>query len=174
MEYLTLTPAVGGFIAYGVLIEAEEGQGYRLDYTVICDSENRVHKVHMTVDGGASLQLLSDGRGQWTDGAGAPLPALTGCIDIDISATPFTNMLPIRYFRWQVGQSETFQMVYVRVPSLALSVENQRYTCLQQYPDGALFRFENLDGGFTADLPVDRDGLVLDYPGLFTRLWPKQ
>jgi hypothetical protein len=29
-----------------------------------------------------------------------------------------------------------------------------------------------LDGGFTADLPVDADGLVLDYPGLFKRVLP--
>jgi uncharacterized protein len=30
----------------------------------------------------------------------------------------------------------------------------------------------SLDGGFTADLQVDADGLVLDYPGLFRRAWP--
>jgi uncharacterized protein len=30
----------------------------------------------------------------------------------------------------------------------------------------------SLDGGFTADLPVDLDGLILDYPGLFRRVFP--
>jgi hypothetical protein len=30
----------------------------------------------------------------------------------------------------------------------------------------------SLDGGFTADLPVDSDGLVLDYPELFKRAFP--
>jgi hypothetical protein len=29
-----------------------------------------------------------------------------------------------------------------------------------------------LDGGFTADLLVDADGLVVDYPGLFKRILP--
>jgi hypothetical protein len=37
---------------------------------------------------------------------------------------------------------------------------------------GSLYRFLNLDGGFTADLQVDPDGLVLDYPGLFRRVHP--
>jgi hypothetical protein len=44
---------------------------------------------------------------------------------------------------------------------------DQRYTAL----DGAKhYRFESLDDGFTAELPVDEDGFVLDYPGLFRRL----
>jgi hypothetical protein len=30
-----------------------------------------------------------------------------------------------------------------------------------------LYRFLSLDGSFTADLPVDADGLVVDYPELF-------
>ena len=34
-----------------------------------------------------------------------------------------------------------------------------------------LYLFENLDGsGFSAELPVDEDGLVLDYPDLFRRV----
>ena len=33
------------------------------------------------------------------------------------------------------------------------------------------YLFENLDGsGFRADLPVDEDGIVLDYPDLFRRV----
>jgi hypothetical protein len=37
-------------------------------------------------------------------------------------------------------------------------------------PIGSLF--ENLDGGdFRAELPVDEDGIVLDYPDLFRRVY---
>jgi uncharacterized protein len=43
----------------------------------------------------------------------------------------------------------------------------QRYACLE---DGKLYRYENADGSFTADLPLDEDGLVLDYPEMFERL----
>ena len=33
-----------------------------------------------------------------------------------------------------------------------------------------LYRYEAADRSFTADLTVDEDGLVIDYPGLFARL----
>jgi len=45
-----------------------------------------------------------------------------------------------------------------------LEVSEQRYTCLER----GLYRFEA--GRFEAELPVDADGLVLDYPGLFRRI----
>ena len=46
------------------------------------------------------------------------------------------------------------------------------HTCLEKSDGGGLYRFLSLDGGFTADLLVDADGLVLDYPGLFRRVLP--
>jgi hypothetical protein len=45
------------------------------------------------------LELISDGRGKWTDASGNPLPALDGAIDMDLSVSPFTNTLPIRRLR---------------------------------------------------------------------------
>jgi uncharacterized protein len=54
---------------------------------------------------------------------------------------------------------------------LLVGAERQRYGCLQARADGGLYRFEALPSGFTAELPVDADGLVLDYPGLFRRAW---
>src|SRR6266851_3870292 len=41
--------------------------------------------------------------------------------------------------------------------------------------DGGRYRYESLKqgvSGFTAELPVDRDGLVGDYPEVFRRVWP--
>jgi hypothetical protein len=43
----------------------------------------------------------------------------------------------------------------------------QAYTCIE--PD-RLYRYEGITTQYTADLPVDGDGLVIDYPGLFRRL----
>ncbi len=50
------------------------------------------------------------------------------------------------------------------------TVDGQHYTCLK---DGKLYRYEAEDRSFTADLPVDADGLVIDYPTLFQRLSPE-
>jgi hypothetical protein len=44
--------------------------------------------------------------------------------------------------------------------------DGQRYTCPKE---GELYRYESLESDFMADLRVDADGLVLDYPGLFRR-----
>ena len=95
---------------------------------------------------------------------------LDGCIDVDISATPFTNTLPIRRIHWQVGQSEVFKMVYILVPDLTVNVMRQRYTCVEKTEQGATFRYENVDDDFKADITVDQDGLVVHYPGLFERV----
>jgi hypothetical protein len=172
IEHLTVETDYEGVRARSVVITVDDERAMRLDYNIVCDTEYRVRKARLFVEGGRILHLLADGEGTWTDWAGMPIPALDGCIDIDISATPFTNTLPIRRLEWSVGQSKVLRMAYVEVPTLTLSVEEQRYTCLEQSADGALFRFESLDGGFTADLPVDAEGLVKDYPGLFRRLSP--
>ena len=46
-----------------------------------------------------------------------------------------------------------------------------RYTCLETGSAGRKYKFESLDSGFIADITVDQDGLVEDYPGLFKRVW---
>ena len=47
----------------------------------------------------------------------------------------------------------------------------QRYTCLERGETGGRYRYES--GDFSVDLPVDADGLVVDYPGYWRRVWPE-
>jgi hypothetical protein len=89
--------------------------------------------------------------------------------DVDISETPFTNTLPIRRLGLAPGESADNCVVYFDGNELQPWPEPQRYTCLERNAQGGLYRFLSLDGGFTADLSVDADGLVVDYPGLFKR-----
>ena len=42
----------------------------------------------------------------------------TGCIDVDIRATPFTNTLPIRRLALQPGESRDLRMAFIDVPGL--------------------------------------------------------
>ena len=58
-------------------------------------------------------------------------------------------------------------MVYIGLPDLTVSKLEQRYTCLSLDQDGGIYRYESLKSGFTADLKVDTDGLVVDYPDIF-------
>ena len=63
---------------------------------------------------------------------------------------------------------EDFLMAWVSVPDLALIAYPQRYEHVRRRPDGrATVRFLNHGPaeGFLADLELDRDGPVVNYPG---------
>jgi uncharacterized protein len=66
-----------------------------------------------------------------------------------------------------VGERRQFNMAWIFTPDLTVHPQPQAYTRLAD----PLYLFENLDGsGVSAELSVDEDGIVLDYPGLFRRV----
>jgi hypothetical protein len=112
------------------------------------------------------MSVLSRGKdGSWFDMQVEELPQLKGCIDIDFEMTPLTNTLPIRRAPLAIGETRRFKMAYIPADSLEPFPAEQIYTRLAD----RLYRFETADGSFTADITVDEDGLVVDYPGLFER-----
>ena len=173
LEHLRLATSEGGVVANGLVIGLEAGRPFRIGYEIRCDGSWRVREVRAAAPDAErpALELLADGEGRWKRRSGEPLPELDGCIDVDISATPFTNTLPIRRLGLKPGESEELTVAYVRVPELLVGPERQRYGCLEARADGSLYRFEALPSGFSAELPVDADGLAIDYPGLFRRVW---
>ena len=173
LEHLRLRVGESGVEADGIVIGEEDGAAFRARYVIVCYPGWRTREVILDpLDGRASLHLRSDGEGNWSDASGRSIPELKGCTDVDLSATPFTNTLPIR--RLDLGQEESsgIAVVYVDVPNQRLDTSKQRYTCLERNAGGGLYRYEDEGSfrGFTADLPVDADGLVLDYPGIFRRI----
>jgi uncharacterized protein len=173
LEHLRLVPHEEGVVANGLVIGLEGGRPFRISYEIRCDRRWRVREVRAVAPDSERpvLDLLADGEGRWKRRGGEPVPELNGCIDVDISATPFTNTLPIRRLGLKPGESEELAVTYVRVPELLVGPEKQRYGCLEARIDGGLYRFEALPSGFTAELPVDHDGLVIHYPRLFRRAW---
>lgn len=108
--------------------------------------------------------LSTDGEGNWKVG-GQERPDLYGCLDVDLGCTPSTNTLPIRRLNLGIGASAEVTAAWVRFPDLAVETLRQRYMRLA--PD--LYRYESLESDFTADLTVDDQGLVVDYPGGWRR-----
>ncbi|HEY0001374.1 MAG TPA: putative glycolipid-binding domain-containing protein [Actinoplanes sp.] len=105
--------------------------------------------------------------------AGAALPGiedpdlLYGVFDVDLSGSPLTNTLPIRRLRLQtaeVGVAHRLSVAWVLLPSLEVVQADQIYTPLG---DGRV-RFASET--FSAELTVDDDGFVVDYPGLAKRI----
>jgi hypothetical protein len=167
LEHLVLREEPDGIRADAVVIGAG-GEPFAARYRIFCDSGWRARSLEVSLAGAAGVvELSSDGAGHWTDGSGVPRVDLVGAIDVDLSATPFTNTLPIRRLQLRGGQSETLLVVYVRLPDLTVTTDRQRYTCLVP---GRRYRYESVDSDFAREIEVDDDGLVLTYPGLFRRV----
>ncbi len=94
---------------------------------------------------------------------------LAGCIDIDIRATPFTNTLPIRRAVMQEDAPMRFRMAYIDIPSLAVSALDQEYVRLDPASPPRRFLYRNLVSPFEAELSLDADGVVIDYPPVWRR-----
>ncbi|NIF56312.1 MULTISPECIES: putative glycolipid-binding domain-containing protein [Burkholderiaceae] len=167
IEHLMFDARDDGFAVESVVVGQRYGKTYGLHYRVRCDTQWRTRHAWLKIVGGGELELHGDGAGRWHDGHGLTLGALEGCIDIDIAATPLTNTLPIRRLKLAKGERRPIEVAYVSTPELQVTRAEQAYTCIE--PDRE-YRYEGLFRDFTADMRVDRDGLVIDYPTLFTRL----
>jgi hypothetical protein len=90
---------------------------------------------------------------------------LADAVDIDLWASPLFNTLPVRrlgLLSAPAGTSHTITVAMVRVPSLEVAPVEQTYTAI----GAGRVRFGSAT--FTADIEVDQDGYVMDYPGLAT------
>jgi uncharacterized protein len=174
LESLRVTAGADGVRAESVAIGLSAGRAYTVRYALLCDAGWRVRTLEAwTLGEDAALALSSDGSGRWTGPDGRHLPVLDGCFDVDLPSTVFTNTLPIRRLGMVPGWSEELSVVYVGVPDLSLSVARQRYTCLTWGPDGGRYRYEGLGTGFSAEITVDADALVVEYPRLARRVWSR-
>jgi len=167
LEHLLLAERVADSV---VLAVDEEHGPFRLTYRLTWDESWRLRDAELVVATERfirSLGLRTDGLGHWRRSDGRAIDELNGCVDIDIWPTPFTNTFPIRREPMAVGERRQFRMAWVFAPGLTVHPQAQAYTRLAD----RLYLFENLDGsGFRAELPVDEDGIVLDYPELFRRV----
>ena len=168
LEYLELTENKDTVVVESAIIGFEGNIPFRLCYRLRCDENFQVLGVFIDMLDRPPICLFRRPTGQWLDDKNKALPLLAGCHDIDISATPFTNTLPIKRLDWQVGQSRSLDMVYIRIPELTLEPATQQYTCLEKNEHGSVFEYSQ--PGFSAILPVDADGFVQNYPKLFRRL----
>lgn len=158
--------------ADSVVLAVDDAQGpFRLAYRLRWNERWQLREADLEIVTNhfrRSLSLRTDGRGRWHAADGSALDALDGCLDIDIWPTPFTNSFPIRREPMRVGERRQFLVAWIYAPDLTVRPQLQAYTRLAD----RRYLFENLDGsGFEAELPVDEDGIVQDYPDLFRRVW---
>jgi hypothetical protein len=156
----------------GVVIGTREGE-YGAHYLVRTDALFRTRELRFEYLGGPRLHLVVDELGRWRDMLrDQPVPALDGCLDVDIGATPSTNTLPIRRLCLVEQASAKIEVAYVPLPSqigeeFLPTRAQQQYTCLAS---GRRYRYDGIFRGFTAELEVDADLMILDYPKMFRRI----
>ncbi|HEX6326841.1 MAG TPA: putative glycolipid-binding domain-containing protein [Jiangellaceae bacterium] len=161
MEHTHFEASDEGVTADGVIIAIVDEQPVRLRYRLECDPSWRPVFIGVEPSGGPEISLRRSGR-RWHDRDGRERLDLAGCLDVDIALTPLTNTIPIRRLTLNVGESEDIDVVYLDPsPSVEIRPQRQRYT---RTSDG--YRYAS--GSFQADLLVDADGIVVDYPGLWT------
>ena len=106
IEHLRLSEG----LADGLVVAIDDELGpFRLHYRLSWDAQWCLRDAALSLIGeegvaARTMRLATDGQGHWTDDRGAALPALEGCLDIDIWPTPFTNSFPIRRVSLAVGE----------------------------------------------------------------------
>jgi uncharacterized protein len=170
--------------ARGVAI-ASDPISYRLDYTLKTAADFVTSRLHVVSSGEGwrrAIELERDDRGIWKLGIeeeGAvdlPAPggdpaALTGALDCDLGLSPVTNLMPVLRLGLVSGSDPIeLTMAWVSVPDLSVQPDGQRYAFVSADHDQRVIRYEATDGSFAANITLDSDGLVIDYPGIARRL----
>jgi len=149
----------------GTVLTAAHGDPLEVRYLVTTDENGLTRRVELDLDNGSTHRvLLADGAGRWNWDGDPELTDVAGCLDVDLTVTPATNTLPIRRLGLEIGQAADLRMAWMQFPDLEVIPSEQRYERL------AADRWKFSTGDFQAELLVDRDGLVLDYGGLFRSL----
>ncbi|MGW0063716.1 putative glycolipid-binding domain-containing protein [Streptosporangium sandarakinum] len=161
-------------VAVGVAIGADP-LPYRLEYTLRTFPGYLTETLSVRAHGAGwhrALDLRRSEHGTWScetkevghlagPSPGGNVQALNGALDCDLGLSPLTNTMPV--LRHGLNECEgrmDLVMALVEVPHLRVLRHAQRYTHLEP----GLVRYES--EGFTADLSLDTDGIVTDYPGL--------
>jgi hypothetical protein len=177
MEHLSLAPTDDGYLADGLYLgRGEDMPPCRLHYVIDIDPTWEMRAATIRLLSGpqapTELSLSVDDDCAWRDASGTPLANLAGCREIDLFCSPFTNSLAIRRLGLAPGESAEISIAYLDLTDMRLRPLRQRYGCIEPFgPDGGRYRYEALFRSHTAELSVDPDGIVIDFPGSFKRVW---
>lgn len=156
----------------------EDPAPYALTYELVTGPGFVTERLTVEVDMDRSTRRLVLDRstaGAWSanlDGAPVALPELTDALDCDLGRSPTTNSMPVlRADLMHRDEPADFVMAWVQVPELLVHRSAQRYVPLGPDSEGRRrIEFVSLDSDFRSELTFDADGLVVDYPGLASRI----
>jgi hypothetical protein len=145
---------------------------WAVQYTIVVDDRWRTRSARVTgrsETGAHAVVLEADGEGHWLVD-GVPRPDLDGCLDVDLEASACTNTLPLHRLAPAVARAVDSPAAYVRATDLAVERLDQRYTRVEVTGAGLAFDYVGVAFDYRARLRFDDAGLVLEYPGLASRV----
>ena len=149
-------PAFSASFEFSVDRAGDVGRG--LLRTTTADEERQV-SVGRTEDG---VWLIDHGQGAARD-------EFDGAADVDVAGLVTFTALPIRRLGLhRKAATHELPVLYVSMPDLSVRLVHQTYRTVSVDEAGAVINYTVPD--FTADLTVDTDGLVIDYPGIARRV----
>ena len=149
----------------GTAIFIEDRRPCRLDYQVTCDTawNTVLGKVAGWVgEKDIEIEFAVDSAQHWRLND-TECVVVAGCIDIDLSFTPATNLLPIRRLQLPIGNEAVVRAAWLRFPAFTLEPLEQTY----RRAGAKIYRYETLAGKFVKDLVVNEAGFVTQYPGFW-------
>jgi hypothetical protein len=147
--------------------------GYTADYELAVDEAGQVRRLLVnSMDAGQERQisLARSDDGNWLvdDGSGAQRGQFDGAVDVDVYGAALFNAIPIRRLGLhQAAGEHTLPVVFVSLPELTATLMRQTYRTVSIGEQSAVVEYSA--NSFAAELTVDHDGQVLDYPGLSHR-----
>ncbi len=137
----------------------------QLSYLIICDKDWRTcsARVEGWVGGRmVDIKIRVDADQCWWLNE-VEVPEVRGSIDLDLNFSPSTNTIAIRRLQLPNKGTADITPAWLRFPGFSLEPLPQRYHRLEE----RIYRYESGGGSFVTELSVDKDGFVLDYPGIW-------
>jgi hypothetical protein len=151
-------------ILRGTAVFQEDRIPGRLDYKILCSPQWETQSAVVlgwVGDEKVDLRITKAPDHGWLLN-GESVPGLGSCLDIDLSFSPSTNLLPIRRLNLQVGQEAEVRAAWMVFPELGLRPMVHWF----RRKSRNLYSYRS-DTGFSVELKVNEAGFVVDYPPLW-------
>jgi hypothetical protein len=166
IEHCTVNTNNDGVTANSTIIGFYQNRIYRLDYIINMNAlwQTKSCLIDFQCNEDRECFELINDLGVWHLN-GEPRPDFSDCTDVDIPLTPFTNTLPIRRLNLMDGDERVIDIIYLDLMENEIKHVKQKYRRIS----ANFYRYENIPNDFEANIEVDEDGFVVNYPQLFTR-----
>ncbi len=162
-----------GLRATGSLVSCQQNgiETYSASYSLATDEAGVVQRLTVRTtraEGEQHVTLTRSEEGIWLvdHGQGAARTDF-GALDADLEFSPLFNALPVRRLGLhRAAAKHDLAVVFVSLPGLEVSRVPQTYRTVALSEPAVVGLSSD---SFEAEIKVDADGLVLDYPGLACR-----